>query len=411
MKNWTCTRPVRLGFAGMSLTVCLQGAPAGAADNEHSTPRRFVYVETNDTSNAILAFERDVEGNLTPVAGAPFATGGKGFKDPSFAIGPPDSDQEVVVDHRRKLLFAVNSGSNSIAVFRIHPKDGSLEAVENSPFPSGGINPVSVGLRGREVVIINKNQDPAQNVVGAVPNIVTRHVTASGQIVEEPTDTNLNLEAGSSPTQALTTNNRPFVFDALLFGGSLASYRLFPDGRLIANPPQPLPASEAVGSTPPLPLGLWANPNARQLYVGFASVNKVGVYTWGDDGLPIFERTVPNSGTTICWLRTDSNGTRLYTTNSDSLNLSVYDTADPANPKEIQVQPSAGSGQPFQLEVDPSDRFVYVTSQRSKHAGSGNALHVFSVSSEDGTLSEVPSSPVPITVEDPDVRVQGVAVY
>ena len=75
------------------------------------------------------------------------------------------------------------------------------------------------------------------------------------------------------------------------------------------------------------------------------------------------------------------------------------------------MQPSAGLGQPFQLEVDPSDRFVYVTSQRSKHAGSGNALHVFSVSSEDGTLSEVPSSPVPITVEDPDVRVQGVAVY
>jgi 6-phosphogluconolactonase (cycloisomerase 2 family) len=411
MKNRTFISPVKLGAAGMGLAFCLHTVPASAADDEHGTHKRFVYTETNDTTNAVLAFERDAEGNLTPVAGGPFLTGGKGFSDPSFGIGPPDSDQEVVVDHRRKLLFAVNSGSNSIAVFRIHPRDGSLEAVENSPFPSGGINPVSVGLRGRQIVIINKNGDPAQTVAGAVPTIVTRHVTADGQIVEEPTDTNLDLGTGSSPTQALTANNRPFVFDAELFAASLASYRLFPDGRLIANPLQPLPASEAVGNTPPLPLGLWANPDARQLYVGFASVNKVGVYTWGVDGVPIFERTVPNSGQTICWLRTNSDGTRLYTTNSASLNLSVYDTTDPAYPKEIQVQPSAGPGQPFQLEVDPSDRFIYVASQRSEHAGPGNALHVFSINPEDGTLSEVPSSPVPITVENPDARVQGVASY
>ena len=86
-----------------------------------------VYTETNDVANAILAFRRDGEGRLTLLPGAPFPTGGKGVVDPSFKLGPLDTDQNVVIDHDRRLLFAVNSGSNSIAVFRIRPHDGSLE--------------------------------------------------------------------------------------------------------------------------------------------------------------------------------------------------------------------------------------------------------------------------------------------
>src|SRR5262249_18457411 len=156
-------------------------------------------------------------------------------------------------------------------------------------FPSGGINPVSIGLRGDQIVIINQNLDPAQNIPGALPSIVTRHVTEDGRIVKFPADTTIALPVGSAPSQALTANNRPFVFDAQFRGGRLASSRLSPTGRLLPNPPQPLPASESVGHTAPLPLGLWANPDARQLYVGFVTVNKLGVYTWNEDGVPIFE--------------------------------------------------------------------------------------------------------------------------
>jgi 6-phosphogluconolactonase (cycloisomerase 2 family) len=411
MKHRIFSGAAKFAVAGLGLAFCLQAVPAAATDREHDSRKTFVYVQTNDVNNSIVAFQRDDEGNLTPVPGSPFSTGGKGIIDPSFAIGPLDSDQELVVDRQRKLLFTVNSGSNSIAVFHINPHDGSLQAVKNSPFPSGGIEPVSVGLRGRQIVIINKNEDPAQIVPGTVPNITTRHFTANGQIFEEPTDTTINLPVGTSPTQPLMTNDRPFVFDAQVLAGSLASYRLYPDGRLVANPAQPLPASEALPGIPVLPLGLWAHPVARQLYVGFATANKLGVYTWGVDGVPIFQRTVPNSGQTICWLRTNRDGTRLYTTNSLSFNLSVYDTTDPANPKEIQAQPSAGQGAPFQMEIEPSDRFVYATTQRTEHNGPGNALHVFAVNPDDGLLSEVPSSPVPIAVVDPDVRVQGVAIY
>ena len=370
-----------------------------------------VYTETNDRANAVLAFRRDESGRLTLLPGAPFSTGGKGVIDLSFKLGPFDTDQNVVIDSDRRLLFAVNSGSNSIAVFHIRPHDGSLEPTEGSPFPSGGINPVSIGLQGDQIVIINQDLDPAQNATGTSPSIVTRHVTEDGRIVEFPANITSPLPVGSAPSQALTANDRPFVFDAEFLGGRLASYRLFPNGQLLANAPQPLPASESVGSTAPLPLGLWANPDARQLYVGFVTVNKLGVYTWDEDGVPIFERTVANSGRAICWLRTNRAGTRLYTANTGSSTVSVYDTTDPDQPKEIQAVHTAGPGALFQLALDPTERFLYVIGQRGSHAAPGNALHVLVVDDEEGTLSEVPSSPLPITLQSPDARPQGVAVF
>jgi hypothetical protein len=225
---------------------------AGSGDSLRRS-EHVVYTETNDIANAVLAFRQDDQGRLTLLPGAPFSTGGKGVVDPAFKLGPLDTDQNVLIDHDRRLLFAVNSGSNSIAVFHIRPHDGSLEPARGSPFPSGGINPVSIGLRGEQIVIINQDLDPAQNA--ASPSIVIRHVTEDGRIVRFPADTTISLSVGSAPSQALTANDRPFVFDAQFLGGRLASYRLFPNGLLLANSPQSLPASESVGGTPPLPLG------------------------------------------------------------------------------------------------------------------------------------------------------------
>jgi len=218
MRHAASRRALATAFAviGVAFAIPVATAFAGEGDGDDflGPSEHVVYTETNDTANAILAFRRDDDGNLTPVKGSPFATGGKGVIDPSFKLGPFDSDQNVVVDRGRRLLFAVNAGSNSIAVFHIRSKDGSLDAVEGSPFSSGGVNPVSIGLRGDQIVIINQNQDPAQNVAGATSNIVTRHVTNDGRIVESPNDTTIALPQGSSPSQALTTNDQTFVFDA-----------------------------------------------------------------------------------------------------------------------------------------------------------------------------------------------------
>ena len=76
------------------------------------------------------------------------------------ALGPFDSDQEIIVNSDQTLLFAVNGGSDTIAVFKIGA-NGALTPVAGSPFPSGGSNPVSVGLSNDDVlVVVNQDQDP-----------------------------------------------------------------------------------------------------------------------------------------------------------------------------------------------------------------------------------------------------------
>lgn len=102
-----------------------------------------MYAETNRTAaNFILLFNQAGSGSPTFLASTP--VGGIGVFDATFGLGAFDSDQNRTVKPARTLLFAVNSGSNSTAVFRIHP-DGSLEAIAGSPFASGGGEPVRVG--------------------------------------------------------------------------------------------------------------------------------------------------------------------------------------------------------------------------------------------------------------------------
>ena len=155
-------------------------------------PKGVVYVESNTPTNRILAFRRDDRGYLTPLSGSPFGTGGSGVHpiDPAV-LGPFDSDQNLIVNPDRTRLFAVNSGSDTVAVFDIRP-DESLVAVEGSPFPSGGVNPVSLGLAGNILVVVNKDYDlgrPGFNPAARKPNYTTFRVDPQGRLIPVPGST------------------------------------------------------------------------------------------------------------------------------------------------------------------------------------------------------------------------------
>ena len=156
-----------------------------------ATPSRIVYVESNDPragENAILAFTRAEDGSLTPLAGGPFLTQGTGVGNPKQEFGPDDSDQEIATSSDRRFLFAVNSGSNTVAVFRI-AADGALSAVPGSPFDSEGGNPVSVGVAGNHLVVVNKAQDPAHLAPARPPNYTVFSIMPDGALRHVPGST------------------------------------------------------------------------------------------------------------------------------------------------------------------------------------------------------------------------------
>ena len=378
------------------------------------TTRNVVYVESNNPKgNAILAYTRHADGRLTAMAGSPFATGGAGV-GPSTSLGPYDSDSEIITNPDHTLLFAVNGGSDSIAVFQI-AASGALTPVAGSPFASGGSNPVSLALAGNVLCVVNKDEDP--NHPGrALPNYTSLRVSPHGQLSPIARST-LYDDNGSDPSQILLSPISTVGFGADFLGGAVRSFLLEPTGRLQARAILPPPAFEFADSgAPALPLGLAVHPTRPLLYVGFVTINRIGIYRYDALGGLHYLRSVPDSGKGVCWILLNKAATRMYVSNTVDPSVSVYDlTADPTEPVEIQkvFLNSAPGSNPggYQIALDPTDRFLHVISQQfsSTSTPAANALHIFQVAG-DGTVTEVPSSPTVLPVPSM-TRPQGVVAF
>jgi 6-phosphogluconolactonase (cycloisomerase 2 family) len=401
-------RPLSRLAASLAL-LALAGPAIGTASAQPAKARGVVYVESNDPAgNAVLAFRRHDDGSLTPLPGSPFPAGGLGIT-PTFNLGPFDSDQNVIVNPDHTLLFAVNGGSDTVAVFRINA-DGSLAPVDGSPFPSGGSNPVSVGLSGDDVLcVVNQDQDPG-HPGRFLPNYTSFRVTGQGRLVPIPRST-FFVDAGASPSQALVSPDGGVLFGAEFLGGLLRTFRIADNGRLVPGVAQPLPPAEfADTGAPPNPLGMWVHPTKRLLYVDFVTINRVGVYRYNEAGDLRFVRSVPDSGKAACWALVNKAGTRLYASNTGDSSISVFDIArDPTEPVEIQKVSLRTTGSCFQFALDPTESFLHVVTQQAAPSQdvTANGLNVLKVAA-DGTLTEVPSSPTRLPVPNL-VRPQGVA--
>jgi 6-phosphogluconolactonase (cycloisomerase 2 family) len=299
--------------------------------------RSAVYVESNRADhNSILAYRND-GGNLSLIG--EFPTDGKGIFDLSLKLGPFDSDQDVLTNAEGTVLYAVNGGSDTIAAFRIQ-NNGTLSKLAGSPFPSGGTDPVSVGVARDTLAVVNKAMDPSRPGMNQ-PNYTSFALAPDGSIESGPLSTHI-AAIGSSPSQADITSGRRLVFDAQFLGGHLQSFLIDHDGSLI---PEDFKAVNT--SAGPQPLGLWTHPARPILYAGFTSMDRLAIYTFDSTGHLTFIRTVANSGKAICWIRSNATGTRLYTANTADSSISVYDSTFPLEPVEIQHLKLNGLGNPL----------------------------------------------------------------
>ena len=403
-------RLARLAALGSMMAIA---ALTGTTHADDTPPRGVVYVEGNvaaSPGNQILGYKRDGKGMLTPLPGSPYSAGGAGIS-PSFALGPYDSDSEIITNPDNTRLYATNGGSNSIAAFAFG-SDGSLTPIKGSPFSSGGSNPVGLALSGDKMVVVNQDNNPG-NPGLFPPSYSTLDVKADGSL-KPIKGSAFTVDLGSNPTQVyLPYDNDKIVFGCDFLGGIIRSFKLKGDGSLIPVDAQALPPDEfALSGAPPLPLGLWSSPNKRLLYVGFVTINRMGVFQYDKQGNLNFLRTVPNSGKGLCWIRSNKAGTRLYTSNTTDPSISVYDTSyDPSEPIEIQRVVLNGQSNVYQITLDPAEEWFYAVSQRNSAdlPGTANALHVLKVA-PDGTLNEAPSSPTILPVPA-STRPQGVLAF
>ena len=77
-----------------------------------------------------------------------------------------------------------------------------------------------------------------------------------------------------------------------------------------------------------------------------------------------------NKGTVLpCWTQINAAGTRLYTVNAGSQNISVFDISkDPRHPRQIQRVTLHGIGLPWNFQIDPSGRNLFIINMRAINA-------------------------------------------
>ncbi|MBA2684268.1 MAG: beta-propeller fold lactonase family protein [Gemmatimonadaceae bacterium] len=399
----------------------LIGCDNSTTGTRTGTASKVLYLISNSATpgqNAVLGYTRAADGSLTAMAGSPFLTGGTGVANPTQGLGPDDVDFAVATSSDHKQLFAVNPGSNTIAVFDI-AENGSLTSVAGSPFSSNGINPVSVAVDGNYLLVVNKAQDPAQPTT-QLPNYATLAIAADGSLSPVP-GAKVETVAGASPQMVLLSPSKSLFFGADFMApiapspaGSLRSFTLASDGTFAPAPGTPLniPGDSALAQ---LVLGLAVHPTQNILYVGFVTQNKLGVYNFDSGtGALTFRTSVANSGQAICWITTNATGSAIYTVDTGDNSMSWYDATAPLAPVEDQhlllknPGPSymnamgmpVPTSQAFQEALTPDGKFLYVVSQHTNPdftAANGNVLHALAVAA-DGSLSE-PGTPVALPVD------------
>jgi 6-phosphogluconolactonase (cycloisomerase 2 family) len=391
-------------------------------DDDNNTSGDVVYFQTNNhngNQNAILAYRLKSDGQLEQLSGSPFPTGGSGVGNPMQILGPNDSDTEVKISEDGKFLLAVNSGSNNISVFRIE-SDGRLTAVAGSPFSSGGETPVSIDMKDQYVYVVNKSQNPI-NPTTTAPNYTTLTIDADGKLTSVP-NSKVETTPGSSPAQALLSNDEKFVFGADFLGfqvgaGTLRSFMVADNGSLTAGSPQAIPG---IGGA----LGLWQHPSSDVLYVGFPLQAKLGVYSINNSTGALTFTTSVDAGPAACWVRTTRNGNRTYVLNSAENTISTYNTTTASAPVGLGKLTLKNSGpiymamgmpfttsEPFSFEISTNQDYLVVVNQHTNpdfSIGNFNFLHVVKIGS-DGTLSE-PSEPIQIPIPN-TVRPKGVVIH
>ncbi len=304
-------RPTKrsLGFCGLETLESRQLMSASPL-LQHATS--FVYTETDNSSpgqNAVIAYRQNSHGQLTQIGS--FNTGGTGVANRQGLLGPDDSDKEVIASPDGRLLFAVNQGSNSIAVFRVH-RDGSLGLVNNTAISSGGTEPVSLAIGDGRLYVVNRGDEVQGLVPTIAPTITVFNIRRNGVLTQDLAATT-TLPLGLSPSQVLISSTSRLAFvdtftppplNTVTDANEVMPFQIAADGALIPV------SSGGVGApvTPPLLLGLAQNPTQNIIYAGLTGAKQVGVFTFDHAGNLKLVGTVSVQGNGPCWTLVSANG-------------------------------------------------------------------------------------------------------
>lgn len=326
----------------------------------------FVYTNNDQPSNSVSAFSVGADGTLTQIAGSPFATGGTGSGGGLFAAN------RIGAAIAGDLLFAANTGSNSVSVFKINSSTGALTLVPGSPFATGNLIENGTG--------ISVSATPDGKFLMAASfgsaNVAVFSIGATGAlspIAGSPFPTQANpFSINISPNgKFLAVAEGDVEMFSIASDGSLTSLGLFPSG---------------------LARGVDMNCSASSLYAGEADAAEtiVDSFDLASNGalapVPGSPFIVPSSidanGVTL-----SPDGKTLFVSNQLSNTVTAFSAAADGtlSPLGSPVAMNGSVITPAGIATSQDGSFLYV-------ADTNPAISVFKIGTG-GTLTEVAGSP------------------
>jgi len=274
--------------------IAAAGAIAATANVASAHPTGAVYTLTNSTSgNAVVVFDRNVDGALT--AHGTYPTGGDGT---GAGLG---SQGALVLARSRRELFAVNAASNSITAFTVTPRGLDLEET----VPSGGTTPISVTVHNDTLYVLN---------AGGVANITgfdlshnrLRPIANSTQPLSAGTGGPAQVSFSPDGNTLVVTEKTSSTIDTFPVGHRGAA------GAAVAHP--------SSGGTP---FGFDFDRRGDVLVsnaTGSASSYAIGRH----DELSVISGAVATGQAAPCWLVTSRDGRFAYTANAGAGTISGF---------------------------------------------------------------------------------------
>jgi len=381
-------RPVLPALLG-SLVLALAGAQGAYAGHGHGHGHghgqghghghggKAVFVQTNEPAgNQIAVYDRGSDGTLTRVATYP--TGGLGgVASPGTESDRLASQGSLAFSKGHRLLIAVNAGSDTISVFRVHGDRLHLMQV----LPSGGQFPASIAVHHKWVYVLNS---------GGTGIVSGFRMTQHGLTPLAGSARSLGL-ANSDPPDFLTApgqvgftpNGKKLIVTTKTSGSLIDVFLVGRDGLLSTSP-------VANPSATPVPFAFTFG--AGRLVSGEAGTSSVTTYVVQSAGTLADPKSASDGQTALCWI-IKARGF-YFVSNTGSNTISSFRIDSGGQPSLVAAV--AATTNPGTIDLAKSGSFLYA------ETGANGTVDAFRIAN-DGTL-------VPIgSVSDLPPGIEGIA--
>ncbi len=361
--------------AAVALGVAAFAAPAASAattssgDGPGHGGSGAVFALTDNTAgNAVIAYDRAPDGILTQAGSYP--TGGLGGVLTGSVVDHTASQGALAYDQSRGLLIAVNPGSNTISVFRVHGDRLTLSQV----LSSGGAFPVSVTVRGDYAYVLDALGGGALYGYRIDGRQLT-HIPGSYRALGLGTTAASAFTA--TPGQvAFTPDGRQLLVTTKATGNDVDVFAVGRDGLLAASP--------QVNSLPgAVPFAVTFGPD-EHVVLAEAGTNAVATFSLSDGGTLTQLALAGTGQKATCWIVRA--GAYVYASNAGSGSVSGYQAGWSGGLTALgNTATDAGT---VDAAAAGDGRFLYV------QAGQAGIVDEFAVAA-DGSLTAVGSVTVP----------------